>query len=219
MINQLELTEVKKTLNNYYLTILDYSNQILKKIETTSYDSTKLKQLVEHDLIIDREHYNLTEDYIWFIAKKRPLALDLRRIIAYILIIKELERVSDGFKNVAKNILSNNCPPSGIHKYVAPFYKKIVHQFEDLSKTLTKYDLDTLKKISAQHMVINQEYHKIASELNHQTVKSTSESEVALLTSYIVCLKNLERTDDHLVNICEEINYIYEGTHQIDNEK
>src|SRR6185312_5250128 len=64
------------------------------------------QQVIASDRNIDELQHQIEERAVSTIAKRQPMAVDLREIISTIRIANDLERVGDLAKNVAKRVIA-----------------------------------------------------------------------------------------------------------------
>ena len=86
---------------------------ILRALDTLkSRDLEVSRQVMIDDDEIDRERFHLEEQCIELIATQQPVAKDLRRLVSFLHIAGELERVGDYAEGIAKiSVRMGNEPP------------------------------------------------------------------------------------------------------------
>ena len=72
----------------------------------TKRDLELAKSVVTSDPIIDRLQHEIEEKAILLIARRQPMARDLREVVAAIRIAADLERVGDLAKNIGKRVIA-----------------------------------------------------------------------------------------------------------------
>lgn len=78
----------------------------------TVQDIVAARSIIADDQRIDRAQYALEEHVVAVIATQQPVAGDLRRLIAAIEIARELERIADYAKSIAKLIIRDGERPA-----------------------------------------------------------------------------------------------------------
>ena len=66
------------------------------------------QKVIRDDIVLDEGQREIDDKAIVIIAKRQPMATDLREIIGAIRISADLERVGDLGKNVAKRVVSRH---------------------------------------------------------------------------------------------------------------
>jgi len=74
-------------------------------------DQEEAKRIVHEDLLINKKRFDIEEQAIELIATQQPMARDLRRIIAILNIIVDLERMADHAEGIAKIVLMHQDKP------------------------------------------------------------------------------------------------------------
>ena len=69
-------------------------------------DSGLAKKVIEDDLLLDTAQREIDDKAISIIARRQPMADDLREVIGAIRISADLERVGDLGKNIAKRVVA-----------------------------------------------------------------------------------------------------------------
>jgi phosphate transport system protein len=159
--------------------------------------------------ILQRE---VEENAILLIARRQPMAVDLRDVVATIRIASDLERVGDLAKNIAKRSMAIQ---SGTH-----FPKAVTGllHLSRLSLTQLKIVLDAYSARSVDQALavwktdgdIDALYTSIFREL--LTYMMEDPRNITFCTHLLFCAKNLERIGDHATNIAETIYYLVTGS-------
>ena len=86
---------------------------ILRSIDALKNRDLKLaEEIIEQDNYIDEKTNQVEEKCIQLIATQQPIATDLRKIVVFLLISNELERIGDYAEGIAKiSIAMGNEPP------------------------------------------------------------------------------------------------------------
>ena len=83
--------------------------QIAEAIEAlTTRDSARAWRVIKADATIDNMQRAIEERAIETIARRQPVAVDLRQVVGILRIANELERIGDLAKNISKRIIAIN---------------------------------------------------------------------------------------------------------------
>src|SRR5437868_6052359 len=83
--------------------------QIAEAIEAlTRRDAGRAKRIIAADATIDAMQHNIEERAVETIARRQPVADDLRQVIGILRIANEIERIGDLAKNIAKRMIAIN---------------------------------------------------------------------------------------------------------------
>jgi len=69
-------------------------------------DTASAQRVISEDLLLDAGEREIYDKAVLVIAKRQPMASDLREIIGSIRIASDLERVGDLGKNIAKRVIA-----------------------------------------------------------------------------------------------------------------
>jgi phosphate transport system protein len=174
-------------------------------------DKTMADSIIAQDLVLDTLQHELDEHAFVVIARRQPMALDLREIIGALRMAGDLERIGDMGKSIAKRT-----------KEVADiaFPKKVFHGLEHLNQlaleqlknVLDAYvhkDVEKAREVIARDDEIDQVYTSLFREL--LTYMMEDPRNITFCTHLLFCAKNIERIGDHATNLAETIEYIITG--------
>jgi phosphate transport system protein len=167
-------------------------------------------QVIRNDQQLDELERLIEEKAILTIAKRQPMAKDLREIIVAIRVSSDIERIGDLAKNTAKrtHAISEALPRkllNGLSRMGAMAQSQLnqvldAYAQRDDEKGLAVWrsdeDLDSL-------------YNSIFREL--LTYMMEDPRNISLCTHLLFGAKNLERIGDHTTNIAENIHYLIHG--------
>jgi phosphate transport system protein len=158
---------------------------------------------------LDREVEDLA---IGMIARRQPMALDLRHIASALKISAELERIGDLSKNIAKRTLAISRGHQGEITFTG-LRRMGDLASEQLADILVAYaDRDSAKALDVwrRDEQIDAAYNGTFREL--LTYMMEDPRNIGLCTHLLFAAKNLERIGDHTTNIAERIHFLVKGT-------
>jgi len=177
----------------------------------TTNDMDLAKRVIAEDAKIDALQRSAEDKAVLVIAKRQPMAQDLRRVVGIMRTSGDLERVGDLAKNIAKRVIAINSPFQS---------KRFMHGVEHMSElamsqlkaVLDSYvslDVDTALLIRDQDEEIDAIYTSLFREL--LTYMMEDPRNITQCTHLLFCAKNIERIGDHATNIAETVFYIATG--------
>ncbi|MBW3097494.1 phosphate signaling complex protein PhoU [Pseudohoeflea coraliihabitans] len=181
-------------------------------------DTALAQRVISEDVLLDRAEREISEKAVLVIAKRQPMASDLREIIGSIRIAADLERVGDLGKNIAKRVIA-------VHTMAQP--KSLVRGLEHLSElalTQLKEVLDAFSSKSSDLAVSirerDDEIDAIYTSLFRELLTYMMEDprNITACTHLLFCAKNIERIGDHATNIAETVFYVATGE-QLSDER
>lgn len=173
-------------------------------------DGKLADKVIASDRKMDALEMQIEEKAILTIAKRQPMARDLREIMVAIRVASDLERIGDLAKNTAKrtHALSEALP----RKLVTGMTRMGRLAQEQLKRILDAYaksDAERAMEVWRSDEDIDALYNSIFREL--LTYMMEDPRMIGLCTHLLFCAKNLERIGDHTTNIAENIYYLVHG--------
>ena len=173
-------------------------------------DTALADKIIAGDARIDVLEQQIEEKAILTIAKRQPMARDLREIMVAIRISSDLERIGDLAKNPAKrtHAISDALP----RKLVSGLTRMGLLAQEELKNILDAYAQADSEKAMAVWRAdedLDALYNSIFREL--LTYMMEDPRNIGLCTHLLFGAKNLERIGDHATNIAENIYYLVNG--------
>lgn len=165
------------------------------------------------DKKIDDMQQRINDMAVSIIARRQPMAADLRMVVTSIQVANDLERTGDMAKQLAKRALQ--IETLGL----APkFYNGVKHLKELVAQQL-QASLDAYLKRDAKSAVevcnrddeVDAMYNSLFREL--LTYMMEDPRNITQCTHLLFCAKSLERVGDHATNIAEAAYYLETGRH------
>ncbi len=174
-------------------------------------DTDLAQRVIASDVQIDLLLREIEEKAVLTIARRQPMAVDLREIVAALRISNDLERVGDLAKNTAKRVLALD------GEYQAPRLLRGVEHMSEMVLAQLKEVLDAYGARDDKRAVavwkrdgeVDAMYTSLFREL--LTYMMEDPRHITLCTHLLFCAKNIERIGDHATNIAETIYYLVVG--------
>ncbi|MCA1409004.1 phosphate signaling complex protein PhoU, partial [Ensifer sp. IC3342] len=162
-------------------------------------------------VILDDAERQIGDKAIVTIAKRQPMASDLREIMGSIRIAADLERVGDLGKNTAKRVIA--VAGSGIPRNLARGLEHLAElasvQLKDVLDAYASRSAEKAKAVRERDDEIDAIYTSLFREL--LTYMMEDPRNITPCTHLLFCAKNIERIGDHATNIAETIFYVTTG--------
>jgi len=176
-------------------------------------DHVLARRIVASDRTIDAAQRVIDNMAVSMIARRQPMASDLRLIITSIHVANDLERMGDMAKQVARRTLQIESLA------LAPkFYNGVKHMTDlILAQVQAALDAYTSRDAKAAVEVCNRDdeidalYTSLFREL--LTYMMEDPRNITQCTHLLFCGKSLERLGDHATNIAEAAYYLQTGKH------
>ncbi len=173
------------------------------------FDARLAEQAVRKDITVDCLFRDIEEKAVRMIARRQPLAGDLRAIMASLKIAADLERIGDLAKNIAKRSAAMSDHSTRLAAVVLPIGELAE---EELRKVLMAFrDNDTAAALSVwqRDEELDELYNAVFRQL--LTYMLENPRTIGTATHLVFAAKNMERIGDHATNIAENICYLVDG--------
>jgi phosphate transport system protein len=168
------------------------------------------------DRAVDELERRLQDRAIYMIAKRQPMANDLRHIMTVLKIAGDLERIGDLAKNIAKRALAiaGESHPKPLMAGLAHMSGLAARQLKDVLDAFSAADDAKALAVWRADASLDALYNSVFREL--LTYMMEDPRTIGLCTHLLFGAKNLERIGDHTTNIAENIHYLVTGGKLID---
>src|SRR5262245_16105420 len=145
------------------------------------------------------------------IARRQPMAIDLRHIMTVLKIAGDLERTGDLAKNIAKRALavSGENHPKPLMTGLKHMVELALSQLKDVLDAYAERDSDKAMAVWRRDERIDAMYNSLFREL--LTYMMEDPRHIGVCTHLLFAAKNIERIGDHTTNIAENIHYLVHG--------
>jgi phosphate transport system protein len=173
-------------------------------------DTALAREVIERDAAIDAMEHAIEEAVVRVIARRQPVAEDLRVLIAAMKIASTLERIGDLAKNIAKRAIPlSSARPVKLTSSIVRMGRETLTQLSDVLNAHASRDIDLAVQIWNQDIELDEMYNAIFREVVTYMVEDSRLIGVGAQLMFIA--KNLERIGDHTTHISEMIYYIVKG--------
>jgi phosphate transport system protein len=165
------------------------------------------------DKRIDEMQHRIDDLAVSVIARRQPMAADLRAVVTAIQVASDLERTGD----MAKQLCKRTMQIEGLG--LAPKFYNGVKHMTDLVARQVKAALDAYAQRDSRAAVDvcrrDDEVDAIHTSLFRELLTYMMEDprNISQCTHLLFCTKSLERIGDHATNIAEAAYYLESGTH------
>ena len=167
--------------------------------------------MITTDPTIDAMQHEIEEKAVLTIARRQPMAVDLREIVGAMRVCNDLERIGDHAKHIGKRVVV-----LGADFHAQKLIRGVEHMAE-LVGTLLKEVLDAYasRDLAAALAVWNgdEEVDALCTALFRELLTYMMEDprNITLCIHLMFCAKDIERMGDHATNIAETVYYMIEG--------
>ena len=176
-----------------------------------SSDTALATKVVEDDAFLDRKEREIGEAAVVVIARRQPMAGDLREIVGAIRISGDLERIGDMGKNIAKRVaaVSEARQPARLFRGISALSDLALAQLKEVLDAYASRSAEKIGFVRDRDEEIDAMYTSLFREL--LTYMMEDPRNITACTHLIFCAKNIERIGDHATNIAETVYHILTG--------
>ncbi|MEO9339355.1 phosphate signaling complex protein PhoU [Mesorhizobium sp. SB112] len=170
------------------------------------------QRVIKDDAVLDEAQREIDDKAILIIARRQPMATDLREIIGAIRISADLERVGDLGKNVAKRVsaISEARQPESLFRGLEALAELALTQLKEVLDVYASRSVEKIGFVRDRDEQIDAMYTSLFREL--LTYMMEDPRNITPCTHLLFCAKNIERIGDHATNIAETIYYVVTGS-------
>ena len=173
-------------------------------------DLAASEQVVKDDNLIDAKRFSIEERCIDLIARQQPLAGDLRRLVSFLQIAVELERMGDYAEGIGKiSLMMGEQPP------LKPLVD--IPRMAEIATSMLRRSLDALVNRDVEGALnvceADDEVDRLYDQVYHELLifmlrdpKTIERATYLLWTAH-----NLERVADRATNVAERVIYLVTG--------
>ncbi|RUW73844.1 MULTISPECIES: phosphate signaling complex protein PhoU [unclassified Mesorhizobium] len=169
------------------------------------------QKVIRDDQVLDEGQREIDDKAIVIIAKRQPMATDLREIVGAIRISADIERVGDLGKNVAKRVAAviDGRQPTSLFRGLEALADLALTQLKEVLDVYASRSVEKIGFVRDRDDQIDAMYTSLFREL--LTYMMEDPRNITPCTHLLFCAKNIERIGDHATNIAETIYYIVTG--------
>ena len=186
--------------------------QVADSVDALARRDTALAQRVTaSDPNIDHLQREIEEKAVLTIARRQPMAVDLREVVGALRLANDLERIGDLAKNIAKRVIALNSefPPPKLIRGVQHMSDLLLHQLKAVLNAYARRNLDEAMAVWRGDEEIDAVCTSVFREL--LTYMMEDPRNITFCIHLLFCAKNIERMGDHATNIAETVHYMISG--------
>ena len=169
------------------------------------------QRVIALDPSVDALQRAIEEKAILTIARRQPMAVDLRDIVGSLRVSNDLERIGDHAKNIAKRVLALDADIafSQVIRGVEEMTKLVLAQVKQVLDAYASRDVAKALEVWRRDEEVDAVNNSLFREL--LTYMMEDPRNITSCTHLLFCTQNIERMGDHATNIAETVHYMVEG--------
>jgi phosphate transport system protein len=186
--------------------------QIADSIDTLAKrDADRAARVISADRSIDALQREIEDRAVLTIARRQPMAVDLREIVGALRISNDLERIGDLAKNIAKRVvpLTGDFYPQKLIRGVEHMAALVLGQLKQVLDSHAGHDIEKAMAVWKGDEEIDAMCTSLFREL--LTYMMEDPRNITFCIHLMFCAKNIERMGDHATNIAETVYFMVQG--------
>ena len=174
-------------------------------------DTLLAQDVIAMDSRLDVLQREVEEHAILMIARRQPVAVDLRETISAIRVSGDVERIGDLAKNIGKRALAiaGQFQSQKIVVGVQHMSDLVLGQLKDVLDAYAQQNQEAALDVWRRDGQIDALYTSLFREL--LTYMMEDPRNISFCVHLLFCAKNIERIGDHATNIAETVHYLVTG--------
>ena len=173
----------------------------------TDRDSTLAEQMIAADRKINQLEIDIDEHCMQILARRQPVASDLRFLTTALKLVTDLERMGDLGVNICERVLElNGEPPLKPYVDLPNMAREVQEMLHEALDAFVAADVERAQRIIARDKNVDAYYTQIFRELLTYMLQDPGTIEAAL--DLILVSRHLERIGDHATNIAEDVIFM-----------
>ncbi|MFH2059824.1 MAG: phosphate signaling complex protein PhoU [Pseudomonadota bacterium] len=178
-------------------------------------DMSLAEQIIKDDRYINRFEREIEENCVRILARRQPLAEDLRYILAAMKMAAELERIGDYAGNIAKRVTHiSKSPSQEVVSLICEMANLCRKMLTDVMDSFHALDIEKAIAVWHQDNEIDKKFARTMTLVRKQMLDDAAAVDDA--TQLIFIGRCCERIGDHITNMAEDIYYIATGKNYMD---
>jgi phosphate transport system protein len=177
----------------------------------TRRDTALARKMIATDAQVDVLQREIEERAVLTIARRQPMAVDLREIVSALRVSGEIERIGDLAKNIGKRVLDLNgeYPSIKLIRGVEHMGSLVLDQLKRVLDAYAARDVDGAMEVWRRDEEIDAMCVSLFREL--LTYMMEDPRSITFCIHLLFSAKNIERMGDHATNIAETVHYMITG--------
>jgi len=174
-------------------------------------DTDLAERVIATDPTIDAMQHDVEQKAILTIARRQPMAVDLREIVGAMRVCNDLERIGDHAKHIGKRVVALDLD---LHP------QKLIRGVEHMASLVSALLKQVLDAYASHDLAValavwngDEEVDALCTSLYRELLTYMMEDprNITFCMHLMFCAKDIERIGDHATNIAETVYYMVEG--------
>jgi len=171
-------------------------------------DALAAQRVIEREPEADRLEHRIDNAVIQVLARRQPVAIDLRHVLSALRIANELERICDHAEDIARRLMAmrdGTAPPHSLIE-LARF---AIDMVKDSMRAFVEKDAELAQAVWNRGRELDEMYNGLFREL--LTYMMEDPRRISATTQALFIARDIERIGDRATNIAEIVRYLVSG--------
>ena len=171
-------------------------------------------RIIAEDARVNRAELEIDELCLLLLAKRQPVAGDLRFITFTLKMVTDLERVADLAVNIAERVrdLQRDPPSFALHDGIGRMTEIVQSMISDAIDSFVQRDIETAQSVIDSDDEIDALYDEVFGDLLRVMREDARAEQLHAVVHVMSVAKWLERAGDHAVHLAELVIFMIDGT-------
>ncbi len=169
------------------------------------------RRVAAADPAVETLRNQLDEQAIVTIARRQPVAVDLREVVSVLRVSADLKRIAELAKNIGRRAgaLEGDFRSPQLIRGLTHLAALVLGQLKTVLDSYAGHDTAGALGVWRGDKEVDELYTALVREL--LTYMIEDQQTISFCLQIMFCAKNLERIGDHTTNIAESVYYVVEG--------
>lgn len=192
-----------------HVKVLEMGGLVLEQVREaalayTEWNTESARRVMERERAVNAYDHSIDAEQITLIARRQPVANDLRAIFAMSKAVAELERAGDEAKKIARTVLGRHGRPGHATARDARHLARLAVSLLRMAlDAFDRIEASTAAEVIARDRELDEEYTAGLRRLLTRAMEDPRHFDVTLEAAFV--LKSLERIGDHARNVARHV--------------
>lgn len=173
-------------------------------------DAPLAKRMSSADAQIDKLELEIDGLCIQLLARRQPVASDLRFVTTSLKVVTDLERIGDLATNICERVVELQGMPAGLRpKVIGEMGQAARNMLRDAMDALVDGDAQKAEEVVVRDNWVDEQYRMLFPVIAERMASSPGDLECLMRTLSIS--KYIERIADHATNLAEMVVFMVDG--------
>jgi phosphate transport system protein len=173
-------------------------------------DNELARRTIQADTQVNALEIETDELCLLILAKRQPVAGDLRMITLAMKMVTDLERIGDLGVNISERVLALGTPPApAVAERLRRMSEVGQRMVRDAIDAFVARDVEKARTVFSRDQYVDDAYRELAMEMQHEMMRDRDFVNRGIHLQ--ACSKFLERIADHGTNLAEMVIFQVEG--------